>query len=400
MSSAAAVISAVNLGYYEEFLVSLLNEIVLPDAYSVIVGCSVSITLLLALIFDACFGEAKKYHYLVGFGYIAQWLEQRLNPDFIAKPIKPIKSNNDDTDVFAEEDLAVTSNNSFSASSSKVATGTNQEPQFSIKSALLGGCAWLLMVLPIPLFYWFFLNDFIWYWQLLLDAVVLYLAIGLHSLHQHAMQVYQPLKNNNLVQARHFTGYLVSRDTTALSPQAMSRATVESMLENGHDSVIASLFYYVIGGAPLVILHRFANTLDAMWGYKSARFFSFGYVSARLDDLLGFASAKVCTLLYAIQGSIYGRFKCSVSNAFKQGNYYKSHNGGWVMAAGATVMNVLLGGSANYHGKTISSVTLGVGEQVNLDDIMRSVKLVKVAALLLLLSVFSGQLVAMLLISH
>lgn len=312
---------------------------------------SVFITLSLALLADKVFGEAKRFHYLVGFGWLANKLEAKLNTSSSLSIQSPFKS--------------------------------------SLKNKLLGTFAWCLLVLPLPLIYWYCFNDLIWYWQICLDATVLYLAIGLNSLYQHAMQIYQPLKSGDLEQARHFTGYIVSRETQELSEQEMSRATVESMLENGHDSVIASMIYYVIGGAPLVILHRLANTLDAMWGYKNSRFNDFGYASARLDDLLGFISGKCCTLLYAIQGLKHGRVFESLINAYRQGNKYKSHNGGWVMAAGATVMAIKLGGSALYHGKKINSVALGLTKDVDdnqakVTDIPLSLTLVTRASLLLL----------------
>ena len=311
-------------------------------------SCSVGLTLLLALLLDKFLGEARQYHYLVGFGWLAQQCEKRLN-------------------IYTQSK----------------ADNNSQVLVFNNKNAALGALSWVLLVLPLPIFYFFYLNDLIWYWQILCDASVLYLAIGLNSLHQHAMQVYKPLNVDNLTEARHFTGYLVSRETSTLTPDEMSRATVESMLENGHDSVIASMIYFIIGGAPLVILHRFANTLDAMWGYRTPQFNAFGFASARLDDLLGFFSAKVCTLLYALQSKSLKTFTQALKNSASQGNQYKSHNCGWVMAAGATVMNIKLGGNASYHGKLIKSVTLGCGNNINIEDILKSVLLVKRAAILL-----------------
>lgn len=317
---------------------------------------TILLPILLALLFDKLLGEVRKYHYLVGFGWLAQQCEKRLNLD----------------NKIQKETISV----------------INARPPFDIKNALLGTLSWAILVLPIPLLYFLYLDSFIWYWQILLDASVLYLAIGLNSLYQHAMQVYRPLKADDLVQARHFTGYLVSRETQALTPTEMSRATVESMLENGHDSVIASIVYFIIGGAPLVILHRFANTLDAMWGYRTPQFNSFGFASARLDDLLGFFSAKICTVLYAIQAKTLTNLMHALKNSYAQGNQYKSHNGGWVMAAGATVMNIKLGGIALYQGKMIESATLGCGELINSEDIPKSVLMVKRAAMLLMIIVF------------
>ena len=313
---------------------------------------SLVITLSLALILDKLLGEAKRFHYLVGFGYLATKFEALLN-------LLPSETPSE---------------------------------MSALKTKALGAIAWCLLVLPLPILYFYFLQELPWYWQVVIDAIVLYLALGLTSLKEHAMQIYRPLKSGDLKTARHFTGYIVSRETSQLSEQEMSRATVESMLENGHDAVIASLIYYVIGGAPLVILHRLANTLDAMWGYKNSRFINFGYASARLDDLLGFISGKCCTVLYAIQGLQHRLFVKALYNAYSQGKQYKSHNGGWVMAAGATVMRKKLGGSAQYHGKEVHSVTLGEGNNVSSDDIPASLTLVSRASLILLIAVFVFQL--------
>tara|TARA_R100001377_G_scaffold57503_1_gene34308 strand:+ start:1161 stop:2234 length:1074 start_codon:yes stop_codon:yes gene_type:complete len=332
---------------------------------------SLFITLLLALLLDKYLGEAKRFHYLVGFGWLAKILEAKLNAARQASP-------ENEKHKLAQQHKTSQDN------------ATRNCSTLTIK--LLGTLAWCLLALPLPLIYFYQLNNLIWYWQILLDAIVIYLAIGLNSLHQHAMQVYQPLNNYDLTTARHFTGYLVSRDTSKLTEQEMSRATIESMLENGHDSVIASLFYYLIGGAPLVILHRFANTLDAMWGYKNSRFKDFGYASARLDDVLGFLSGKCCTLLYALQGLKNRLTLKAIINAYRQGNQYKSHNGGWVMAAGATVMNKHLGGSALYHGKVVNSVILGCGDSVTTKDILKSLQVVTRASLLLLVLIFIVQL--------
>jgi len=336
-----------------------------PQAIAMLPELASLITLLLALLLDRALGEAKRFHYLVGFGWLANTLEIKLNPSASTptKQISTVKISN----VLATKKAI-------------------------IKTKLLGVIAWCLLVLPLPILYYFFIECLMehitWYWRILIDATALYLAIGLNSLHQHAMQIYRPLKSGDLQNARHFTGYIVSRETAELTEQEMSRATVESMLENGHDAVMASLVYFIIGGIPLVILHRLANTLDAMWGYKTSRFKSFGFFAARADDALGFISGKICTLLYALQQP----FLLALKNAYRQGNQYKSHNGGWVMAAGATVMKRTLGGDALYHGKAVHSPILGEGEAISIKDIPRSIVIVQRAAVLLVLCMFIYQL--------
>lgn len=295
----------------------------------------VIVVLVLALILDFIVGEVNRYHPLVGFGNIAGAIEQRFN---------------------------------FSG----ISAG---------KQKRAGILAWLLLVLPLPLLYWL-LQEKLQLW--LLDIVVLYFAVGNNSLKTHALQVFRPLQHNDLEQARRYCSYLVSRDTSELDEQQVSRAVTESVLENGHDAVIASLFWYCVGGAPMVIAHRLVNTLDAMWGYKNQRFINFGWCSARADDLLGWPSAKVTALLFAAQSK--QPLQC-LTNAYYQARQYKSLNGGWTMASGATALNIELGGQSVYFGHSVESVTLGQGETVQVKHIKQSVQLVFRAALLFVVCV-------------
>ncbi len=296
-----------------------------------------SLILFTALLLDLILGETKRFHPLVGFGYLANKIEAYVN--------RPTHSK-------------------------KTAIGLK----------LLGALCCLVLVLPLPIGY-YILHENSWpYWCL--DAVILYLALAYNSLVLHAKQILIPLQKNDLPSARHFCSYLVSRDTRKLNQQAIARATTESVLENGHDAVIASLVWFTLGGIPAVILHRLVNTLDAMWGYRNSRFVHFGYFSAKFDDLLGWPSAKITSLLYSCQGD----FLLAMKNAYQQGRQYKSLNGGWVMAAGATVLKISLGGQASYHGKTIQSVTLGVGPSVNTHAIATSLTLVRNAAIIFIIS--------------
>jgi len=299
-------------------------------------------TLFIALLIDHIIGEPTRFHPLIGFGKIAKWFERKLNNG-------------------------------------------------ATLSRFLGGIvAWSVLVLPLPLFYCWLMSVLPHYLVFIINVYVVYWAVAMNSLNQHGMQIYWPLEAEDLQQAQHYCSYIVSRDTSELDAQAISRATTESMLENGHDGVTATLIYFVIGGAPLVIMHRLSNTLDAMWGYRTAQFNYFGKCSARMDDLLGFVSAKITALLFALLGLMQGRAKAILVNAYQQSKSYKSHNGGWVMASGATLLNVSLGGTASYFGKTVHSPILGAGEIVQSKHIRASLTLVKQVVLLWLTLVGIG----------
>ena len=125
----------------------------------------------------------------------------------------------------------------------------------------------------------------------MVGTIFLYLAIGASSLKTHAEAIANALDAQDIPLARQKVSYIVSRDTSALDAESIARAGVESVLENGSDAVFAAMFWFVVGGAPGVVLYRLSNTLDAMWGYKNERFINFGWAAARFDDCLNYIPA-------------------------------------------------------------------------------------------------------------
>ncbi|MCL4112264.1 UNVERIFIED_CONTAM: hypothetical protein GTU68_022758 [Idotea baltica] len=283
-----------------------------------------------ALLLDRLLGEPKRLHPLIGFGNFAIWLESKLN-----------------------------------------------QSQFPL---LWGVLAWLLAVTPFVLIIAFtqqYMSPFV---AFLLNVVFGYLAIGWNSLEEHGLAVANAFKDNNLKRARLRTSYLVSRDTSELDETSLSRATIESVLENGSDAVFSAVFYLCLFGAPGVVLYRLSNTLDAMWGYRNERFEYFGKFTARVDDVLNYIPARLCALLYALSGDT----KKAIAAWKTQASNWYSPNAGIVMATGAGALDLRLGGSAIYHGKIKSRPNLGHGKEAQADDIQRSLTLLNHSIYLLI----------------
>lgn len=290
-----------------------------------------------AVLLDFMIGEPRRFHPLVGFGQLASKLEASLN---IAN-----KKNN-----------------------------ANQR--------WVGTFALALLLAPfILLAFWLCHIPVI---SIVADTLLLYFAIGHKSLHDHARAVTRALSNHDEASAKMAASYMVSRDSSAIEPVP---ATVESVLENGNDGVFGALFWFFIAGGTGALLFRLANTMDAMWGYKTPRFYYFGWAAARLDDVLDYVPARLTALTYAILGNTKLALNCWKTQA----PLWDSPNAGPVMAAGAGALHVKLGAAARYQGEWHERPTLGAGEAPIAEDIERALKLVRhgVYLWLLVMLVFS-----------
>ncbi len=133
---------------------------------------------------------------------------------------------------------------------------------------------------------------------------------------------------------------IVSRDTSALSEEEVRAAAIESLAENLSDSVVAPLAWYVAAGLPGAALHRYANTADACWGYRTPRWEHAGRVAARVDDALNLVPARLTALLLA--RPVDGR------RLREEAGRTTSPNAGWPMAALALRLGVSLSKRGHY----------------------------------------------------
>ncbi len=136
--------------------------------------------------------------------------------------------------------------------------------------------------------------------------------------------------------------WLVSRDVSALSATEVRESAIETLAENLNDSVVAPIFWFVLLGFPGAAVYRFANTADAMWGYRG-RWEWAGKWAARADDVLSWLPARLTAgLLFMLGGG--GSFKMLCQEARRT----PSPNSGWPMAAMALGLGVRLGKPGAY----------------------------------------------------
>ena len=139
--------------------------------------------------------------------------------------------------------------------------------------------------------------------------------------------------SRSLDEARARLARLVSRDTRSLDAAGVRMAVLETLAENLSDSFTAPLFYFVLFGLPGAWFYRYANTADAVWGYRTMRYERWGRWAARADDVLNWIPARLTGLLLGP-----GRLVA----LHREAGRTPSPNGGWPMGALALALGVRL----------------------------------------------------------
>jgi len=127
---------------------------------------------------------------------------------------------------------------------------------------------------------------------------------------------------------------LASRDTRTLDATQVRETAIETLAENLNDSVIAPLFWFAVAGLPGAVLYRYANTADAMWGYRG-RWEWAGKWAARADDVLSWLPARLTALALRPAPTQWQALR-------QQASRTPSPNGGWPMGAMALALGIRL----------------------------------------------------------
>lgn len=165
-------------------------------------------------------------------------------------------------------------------------------------------------------------------------------------LREEVMAVDEALKAS--IQAgRERLSYLCSRDVSTLDATLVRETAIETLAENLNDSVVAPLFWFALLGLPGAALYRFANTADAMWGYRgdrAGRHWEWtGKWAAWMDDVLSWVPARLTAVLLVMAS---GRWW--LKRLHTEAQVTPSPNGGWPMAAMALLLGVRLRKSGVY----------------------------------------------------
>lgn len=230
------------------------------------------------------------------------------------------------------------------------------------------------------------------YYALMIDKILFYAiatifvfyGLANKTLVQESFLVINVLKIKGVDNARLQLARIVGRDTSQLSEKEIYAAVLETMSENLSDGVVAPLFYYAIGGFPLMMAYKIVNTLDSMIGYKTDRYVNIGRYSALLDDILNWIPARITAFLMVIVSLKFGTFRF----IYKYHNKHSSPNSGYPESALAGILNCRFGGGHIYHGEFIEKPFIGDNDRdFSVNDFVKAAYINNAVALVSVLSI-------------
>ncbi|WP_284176714.1 adenosylcobinamide-phosphate synthase CbiB [Rhabdaerophilum sp. SD176] len=227
-----------------------------------------------------------------------------------------------------------------------------------------------------------------WIWAGLAGSVL----IAQRSLHDHVARVADALESEGLAGGRRAVSMVVGRNPDVLDEAGVARAAIETTAENFSDGVVAPVFWFLLLGLPGLAVYKAVNTADSMIGHRSPRYLAYGWASARLDDLLNLAPARLSGLLIAAACAAVGRQPGPALRVMlRDARLHKSPNAGWPESAMAGGLGLALAGPRIYGTERVDDPYLNPGGRRDAGpaDIRQALAVMAAACLLLMLIVLA-----------
>lgn len=205
----------------------------------------------------------------------------------------------------------------------------------------------------------------------LFNTILFYYAIAHRSLIKESAYVEDAVVGEDIDEARRRLSHIVGRDTAELSFRKIRTATLETLAENLSDGVIAPLFFYAIGGIPLMYAYKMINTMDSMIGYKNDRYRDFGrFAALYLDDGANYLPSRLTAWLMVLLPAN----KRAIQILMRDHSKHASPNSGYPEAALAGILDCRFGGPNLYGGKLVEKPYIGDNDRpLTHGDFLRAV---------------------------
>lgn len=189
----------------------------------------------------------------------------------------------------------------FTHLAKQLAAKVNHPERDPSQQVTAGFLAMLLLVVPFWAIITFLLElaAFPWFFEFL----VLYLCLGDTGFSHVADEIANALKRQDNASAKKLLQPWVVRDTSSLSTVGLAKATIEKLSTAPIYGIVATIFFFAITGAPMVLAVRMIKQLELSWPPVQPQYQHFCRSANRLSTVLLAIPAWLWSLSIAIQGS-------------------------------------------------------------------------------------------------
>ena len=262
------------------------------------------------------------------------------------------------------------------------------EGQFNGLQASHGAIAWLVAVLPLALLtilvYALFRQANVLL-ALAWSIGVLYVAMGFRRFSHCFTDIAQALREQNINTARDVLGRWRGVPADELHAEDIARVSIELGLLQAHRYVLGPIFWFVVLGPVGPVVYRAADLLAERWGKQmepEKRIFAL--FAERAFFWIDWLPARVTAVSFAIAGNFEDAAYCWRTQAAA----WNRNAEGVVLASGAGALGIKLGGALREEGMLNQRPELGIGDEVDVEDLRSVVGLIWRALVLWLIVLF------------
>lgn len=250
------------------------------------------------------------------------------------------------------------------------------ERQFNGLQAKHGVIAWFVAVLPLALLTlltYVLLQAANVLLAMAWSVAVLYVAMGFRRFSHCFTEIAQALREQNINTARDVLGRWRGVPADELSAAEISRVAIELGLLQAHRYVLGPIFWFVVLGPVGPVVYRVADLLAVRWGKLiDPERRAFAVFAERAFFWIDWLPARITAASFAIAGNFEDAAYCWRTQAAGWGRGAE----GVVLASGAGALGVKLGGVLREEGMLNQRPELGIGDEVDVEDLRGAVGLI------------------------
>ncbi len=243
------------------------------------------------------------------------------------------------------------------------------ERQFNGLQASHGAIAWCVAVLPFAVAVMVIhalLSDVGVLLAIAWSVAVLYVTMGFRRFSHCFTDVSQALREQDISAARDALGRWRGVPADELNVADIVRVSIELSLLQAHRYVLGPIFWFVVLGPVGPVVYRAADLLAERWGRQvepEKRVFAQFAVRALL--WIDWLPARITAATFSIAGNFEDAAYCWRTQAAGWGRGTE----GVVLASGAGALGVKLGGALREDGMLNQRPDLGIGGEVEVEDL-------------------------------